>query len=385
MSKKLIFLLFFVYSNLGYAQTLVSQFDFLTTDLKHATEGSDGISYNTNDARLASGGGVYFIHSGGSTGLDLEIPRSDFENLESVTFSFDYKRLESYATFFKMDDFKFHMDGGQIKIEYRVKDNANLIVFNTGYSITNGARILLKVTYDKATGTMDVYENNNLKATNTTTAGKALDWPSTGNAYVGLEMDGSGSTTASLYQFQIYDKASSTLPIELISFDAKHQDAKTIINWTTASEINNQYFEIQRSINNENFKTIAIINGAGNSNHLINYSYTDFYSSSSTVYYKLKQVDYDGNFEYSKIISVSKSYTNNTKIFPNPVNANESFKVNIKEGNRIIIYNSLGRIIQDLRFDNNTSVFNLNQAGLYFVVVFDAIGNSVSTEKLIVK
>ena len=385
MSKRLIFLLFFVYSNLGYSQTLISQFDFLTTNLEHATVGSDGTSYNTADARLASGGGVYFINSGGNTGLDLEIPRAGFSGLESVTFSFDYKRLESFATFFEMDDFKFHMDGGEIKIEYRVKDNANLIVFNTGYSITNGARILLKVTYNKATGTMNVYENNNLKATNTTTAGKALDWPSTGNAYVGLAMDGSGSTTASLYQFQIYDEASSTLPIELISFDAKHEDTKTIINWTTASELNNQYFEIQRSINNENFETIAFINGAGNSSHIIDYSYTDFYSSSSTVYYKLKQVDYDGNFEFSKIISVSKSYANNTKIFPNPVNTNESFKVNIKEGNRVIIYNSLGRIIKDVRFDNSTSIFNLDQAGLYFIVVFDAIGNSISTEKLIVK
>ena len=385
MIKNFILFIFIVSSNLLYSQTLVSQFDFLVADLKVATKGNSGLSYNAVHAKLAAGGGVYFINSGGNTGLDLEIPRADFENLESVTFSFDYKRLEKYATFFEMDEFKFHMDNGEVKIEYKVVGKSK-ITFNTGYTIPNKARILLKVTYDKASGELKVYENNNLKATNTTTAGKALDWSSaSGNAYVGKQMDGSGSTTASLYQFQIYNEASSTLPIDLISFDAKYNNHQTIINWTTATEINNQYFEIQRSTDNENFETIATINGAGNSNQIIDYTYTDYYSSKTAVYYKLKQVDFDGKFEFSNTISVSKLHSNNTKIFPNPVSSDETFSIKTNDGNRVIIYNSIGQTIKDLKVDNRTINLNLIQSGIYFIVVFDELGNKILSEELMVK
>ncbi len=383
----LLFILLFsqVMSN---AQTLVSQFDFLVADLKVAAIGNDGLSYNTSDARLASGGGVYFIHSGGSTGLDLEIPRADFENLESVTFSFDYMRLESFATFFEMDDFKFHMDGGEVKIEYKVTNNASTIIFNTGFNLTSNVRVLVKVSYDKATGVLKVFENNNLKASNTTTAGESLDWSAaSGNAFVGVEMDGSGSSTASLYQFQIYDESSDgTLPIELISFSAEKLSTMNVLNWTTASEINNSYFEIQRSTDNKNFKTIDTKTGAGNSNKTINYTYYDYNTINSTVYYRLMQVDFDGKFEYSNSVVVNQNTTDNSIIYPNPVGKNEVFNIIAEQGSLVSIFNSSGQKISEYRVSSKIqSPEVIKNAGIYFITIYDEMGNTISSKSLIVK
>jgi len=100
-----------------------------------------------------------------------------------------------------------------------------------------------------------------------------------------------------------------TLPIELVSFTAKSIKHKTILNWTTATEINNEYFEIQKSINGNEFNTIGTVVGNGNSSILINYSYTD--TNSETAYYRLKQVDFNNEFEYSPIVYVQ---TNNASI-----------------------------------------------------------------------
>ena len=333
MKKNIIILALLLFTSITNAQTLVSQFDFNVANLKIATVGNDGLNYNPV-AVLATGGGVRFTTNGGSVGLDLEIPRADFENLESVTFSFDYKRLESYATFFEMDDFKFHMDGGQIKIEYKVTNIAGTILFNTGYSIANNSRVLIKVSYDKATGIMALYENATLKASNTTAAGESLDWSSaSGNAFVGVQMDGSGSALASLYQFQIYDEGSDgTLPIDLISFSAEKLSTMIVLNWTTASEKNNSHFELQKSTDNKNYVNIDIIEGAGNSNRIINYTYSDFNTISKTVYYRLKQIDFDGKFEFSNPIAVTSRASNNTSIYPNPASKYEGFEITTEHG-----------------------------------------------------
>ncbi len=385
MVKKYLIIVFIMSFYSINAQTLISQFDFLTTDLSLSTVGNSGVSYNTTDARLAAGGGVYFINSGGSVGLDLEIPRADFENISSVTFSFDYMRLESYATFFEMDYFKFHMNGGQIIIEYRVKDNASLITFNTGYYPVMNDRILLKVTYDELTGVMSVYDDATLKASNTTTAGKALDWPLTGNAFVGVQMDGSGSSTASLYQFQIYDEADASLPIELSVFRVDRLKDGNKIKWTTLSETNNSYFEIQRSSDNLSFETIGIVQGAGNSNKIIDYIFYDNSISNSTVYYRLKQTDFDGKFEFSKHIAVNNIYDNKVVLFPNPATKNEAFKIIAKHGDFIKIYNIAGQLVFAESYNSELRDVVIGESGIYFIIVYDNLGKELSSNKIIVK
>ncbi|MEH0157249.1 hypothetical protein V6R21_24260 [Limibacter armeniacum] len=89
----------------------------------------------------------------------------------------------------------------------------------------------------------------------------------------------------------------TVLPVELIFFNARHQDGKVELFWATASEEGNDYFEIQRSTDGQSFEVIGAIEGSGNSQTRIDYEFTDEQPPKGTLYYRLKQVDYNGQFE----------------------------------------------------------------------------------------
>ncbi len=117
-----------------------------------------------------------------------------------------------------------------------------------------------------------------------------------------IEYSGEGSETN--YRTGDPSKSNTTntnLPIELISFNIENQDSLIMINWATASEHNNDFFEIQKSTNGEDFNTIASIKGAGNSNQINNYSIKDYQIVNGISYYRIKQTDFDGKFTYSMI------------------------------------------------------------------------------------
>ncbi|GAA4302376.1 hypothetical protein GCM10023183_14200 [Nibribacter koreensis] len=112
------------------------------------------------------------------------------------------------------------------------------------------------------------------------------------------------------------------LPVTMVSFTAKAQKGKVLLSWTTATEINNEYFQIERSEDGRNFTTLGKVKGNGNSNMLLNYTYQDLSPLTGTAYYRLKQVDFDGKFEYSKVVSTqmkaSTSAAIAVKAYPNP-------------------------------------------------------------------
>lgn len=90
-------------------------------------------------------------------------------------------------------------------------------------------------------------------------------------------------------------------PVELYSFSVTKVDDNVYLDWVTVSEINNMGFEIQRSLNGIEFTSIGFVQGNGNSNDRISYRFTDYDLPVSTTYYRLKQLDFDGAFEYSPI------------------------------------------------------------------------------------
>ena len=111
---------------------------------------------------------------------------------------------------------------------------------------------------------------------------------------------------------------SNPLPIELLDFSATLQSDNTVrLDWTTASEINNDHFEIQRSENGDHWDTIGTIEGQGNSPNISRYSFNDQQPLDGRSYYRLKQVDIDGKFTYSKIESV-RLEPEVFHIYPNP-------------------------------------------------------------------
>ena len=109
----------------------------------------------------------------------------------------------------------------------------------------------------------------------------------------------------------IYRTPSFALPIELISFNAEHLGGDTnpvvLINWDIASQVNNDYFEIQRSVDVEEWHTVETVTGAGNSNTQMSYSVIDTKPLYGISYYRLKQTDYDGQSKSFHPVSVSIS------------------------------------------------------------------------------
>ncbi len=113
------------------------------------------------------------------------------------------------------------------------------------------------------------------------------------------------------------------LPIELLSFTAEPRASSVMLNWVTSSEINNALYEVERAGGDLDFQPIGYLNGAGNSNTTLAYHLEDNDPLSGISYYRLKQTDFDGTYEYSDVISVIFEYTGRPDsefvVFPNPV------------------------------------------------------------------
>ncbi|MFH2143330.1 MAG: hypothetical protein ABIJ97_12975 [Bacteroidota bacterium] len=146
----------------------------------------------------------------------------------------------------------------------------------------------------------------------------------------------------------------ATLPVELISFTGYLEDNVVKLVWSTASEINNDFFQVEKSQNGFDYNILSIVKGNGTTNSINNYTAFDDIPAKGTTYYRLKQIDFDGKFEYSDLISVN--YQGDLlaeckfKIAPNPC---------------IGICNVL---LEDcLSADNNEITF----------FIYDAFGNSV--------
>jgi fibronectin-binding autotransporter adhesin len=109
------------------------------------------------------------------------------------------------------------------------------------------------------------------------------------------------------------------LPVELITFKAKQINDLALLNWETASESNNDYFEVHKSRNGKEFSLIGTVEGSGNSNKKIGYSFTDKYLNTGLNYYRLKQVDFDGTTTWSDAVVLNATIlAQGFKIYPNP-------------------------------------------------------------------
>jgi len=112
-----------------------------------------------------------------------------------------------------------------------------------------------------------------------------------------------------------------SLPIELLKFAAEMNNNLVNIQWETAAEINNDYFNVEKSVDGLEFELFAVVDGAGNSTENIKYYALDKQPYEGISYYRLKQTDYDGSFSYSDVVAVNnfKTETEYT-VFPNPAN-----------------------------------------------------------------
>jgi hypothetical protein len=161
---------------------------------------------------------------------------------------------------------------------------------------------------------------------------------------------------------------STILPIELVAFEAKTASNGSLLSWTTASEKNNQGFDIERSLDGTDFQKIAFVKGAGTTNSVQQYTYTDA-SVQSITYYRLKQVDTDGKFEYSKVVSVESDARSTGRVKPTFVKD----VLTVEGATSYEIVDGTGRVLLQ-SIENQLNVQSLPQ-GFYVVRGRDVGGN----------
>ena len=129
------------------------------------------------------------------------------------------------------------------------------------------------------------------------------------------------------------DKNETPLPIELLSFNAHVNGSKVDISWVTASEVNNDYFTIQKSKDGSEWEDVLITEGAGNSVQTLNYFDSDYSPYKGLSYYRLKQTDFDGNYTYSNIVPVKyeDNAQGNLNLFPNPIEGGNLLNVSFED------------------------------------------------------
>ncbi len=137
------------------------------------------------------------------------------------------------------------------------------------------------------------------------------------------------------------------LPIELLSFDVTNAKDKILLNWTTATETNNDFFQVERSLDGLHWNMLDTLDGAGDSKELISYEYADLLPYHGRNYYRLKQVDFDGKFEYSSVKSVVFDY--GSTLFPNPTTGivNVISKDDNADLTEAHVYNTMGQLLDD--------------------------------------
>lgn len=223
----------------------------------------------------------------------------------------------------------------------------NFVVFNGTGSSVAVTNLTLSTNY-----AFDVYEYN----------GK----------YMHTRVNGSAATNSG-----------TTLPVELTQFSATTQSANVILNWTTASEINNRGFDVERSVDGRRFEKVRFVNGAGSSNRINNYTLTDEKpfrtTGSSTLFYRLKQIDLDGKFTYSYVVKVSESAKaiKGVAAYPNPFSNEMTVSLNAQsQGNATIVLTDLqGRVASSQTVTVGTGVNVLPypttdlQPGVYFMTI----------------
>lgn len=147
------------------------------------------------------------------------------------------------------------------------------------------------------------------------------------------------------------------LPVELVSFYGSLNNCNTDLVWETASELNNDYFSVQKSINGIEWDEIAQVKGSGNSSTPQTYNYTDVQSNTGIIYYRLVQYDFDGRNDLSNVISVNGQGCDGFefKLYPNPTYEFVNIELNqFKEKYQYTIYSSKGDMVRTSNLLNAT-------------------------------
>lgn len=260
-------------------------------------------------------------------------------------------------------------------ISYSLVDVEDCAALNSGAgsAVICGAGMLFEGGNDPA---FEDATNGNLRIANHS------DGKNTGDDNSNAELDDldGNNRFEGVIDMGAYENSAAPLPVELLSFTARPTENQIILEWTTLSEQDNQAFIVERSEDGRQFEIIAQVNGAGNSNQLLNYQAFDHKPVLGLNYYRLKTLSYSGEIEYSQVQIVEFKGEDQMNIFPNPVrdlltiNNSTTWKGN----STYRIVSMLGKVLLhgDLQADGNQARINLSghslAPGHYFIEIQQA-------------
>lgn len=233
------------------------------------------------------------------------------------------------------------------------------------------------ITLNNAAGSNQIVEYTWSPPTDlNTTTGSVVQSASTSSiTYTVTVKDAFGCTTN---QSIMVDASNCfVLPIKLISFNAALVQKNIELIWITETEINNDYFTIERSTDLEQWELVKKVNGAGNSNTTISYVAVDQNPFFGISYYRLKQTDFNGVFTYSKAVIIDNKELDDILVYPNPIKDALTIKTTCDNCN-IKIYSALGQLVYN---GNEKKINTSNWAkGVYEVVVINNDGSFFNTK-----
>ncbi len=184
-----------------------------------------------------------------------------------------------------------------------------------------------------------------------------------------------GSTTT--YGREIYKASvSQILSVEFLDFSATAMESEVVLKWTTLSEIDNAGFEVERSKDALHWETLTFVKGNGTTNDLSQYDFIDSEAFTGTNYYRLRQIDTDGQYSYSDIVT---AYLSNSKLevrtWPNPVQNSLYYTISSEENEeyQVALYNAVGiKVFSEIAFNTGEARIDIAHLpmGNYYLSIY---------------
>jgi len=184
-----------------------------------------------------------------------------------------------------------------------------------------------------------------------------------------------------------YETAFAALPVELVSFTGTAREAKSVLTWATAAEYNSAYFNVEHSLDGENFTSLGKVAAAGESTTEIAYDFTHDLPAAGINYYRLQMMDNDNTFEYSNVVALTFE-KGAIAIFPNPADdhivISVGNEVTFERDLEISIYNNVGQLVQSMQTAETNKQIDVTSlpAGTYTVRI--KADNQLFNEQIII-